>query len=298
MTSTVVAAAESDRVAVADREIRANRRRAHVLAVGAGAVPGVVVGLVLGAVAGPVAGVVAAVVVAAFVAVVVSRRATTMVLGIVGGRPLADDAEPRQVNLVDGLCATFGVPRPRLWLVEDPVPNVCALGRRPSAAVLVVTSGLLGRLGLIETEGVVAHELAHVKRHDTAVSEVAVALCYPLAGARGAVGLVHRALGRGREYRADEVAAATCATPRVCATPWGRWRTRRHRWRARCSPDDGGGPPGGCGSTPWSGPGPTRSKGSSTPPRSGGRPWPSGEATGRPHGAPLVPFADSGTPGR
>ncbi len=213
MTSTVVAAAESDRVAVADREIRANRRRAHVLAVGAGAVPGVVVGLVLGAVAGPVAGVVAAVVVAAFVAVVVSRRATTMVLGIVGGRPLADDAEPRLVNLVDGLCATFGVPRPRLWLVEDPVPNVCALGRRPSAAVLVVTSGLLGRLGLIETEGVVAHELAHVKRHDTAVSEVAVALCYPLAGARGADGLVHRALGRGREYRADEVAAATVRYP-------------------------------------------------------------------------------------
>lgn len=198
---------------MSDREIRANRRRAVVLAVVAGAVPGLVLFLAVGVAVGPVVGAVVGVVVAAVVAIVVSRRATGLVLRLVGGGPLDEDDEPRLANLVGGLCATFGVPRPTLWLVSDPVPNACSLGRRPSSSVLVVTDGLLDRLGLIETEGVVAHELAHVKRHDTAVAEVGVVLCYPLAGLTGGDRLVHRALGRGREYRADQVAAATVRYP-------------------------------------------------------------------------------------
>jgi Zn-dependent protease with chaperone function len=209
----VAAPTEVNRLTVSDREIRANRRRAHALAIGAGAVPGIILLVLLTALAGPLVGVVVGVVVAAAIAVAVSRRATAVVLSILGGSALDEDAEPRLANVVDGLCATFGVPRPRLWLVTDPVPNACAIGRRPSSAVLVVTSGLLDRLGLIETEGVMAHELAHVKRHDTSVSEVAAALCYPLAGARGADRIVHLVVGRGREYRADEVASATVRYP-------------------------------------------------------------------------------------
>jgi Zn-dependent protease with chaperone function len=246
VTTAPVVAAQASRTAVTDHEIRVNRRRAHLLAIGAGAVPGVVLLVVLGLTVG-IIGIVIGVVVAVVVAVVISRRATGIVLDIVGGHRLDEDTEPRLANVVDGLCATFGVPRPRLWLVDDPVPNACALGRRPSTAVLVVTSGLLDRLGLIETEAVVAHELAHVKRHDTAVSEVAVALCYPLAGARGADGLVHWAIGRGREYRADMVAAATVRYPpglndalRVLEEAPGptpgsvftgrRWRASRWMW--------------------------------------------------------------------
>jgi len=210
---STVATVETKRLSVSEREIRSNRRRAHVLAIGAGAVPGVVLLVILALVAGPIVGVAVGVVVAAAIALALSRRATSVVLSIVGGSALDDDAEPRLVNVVDGLCATFGVPRPRLWLVEDAVPNACALGRRPQSAVLVVTSGLLDRLGLIETEGVVAHELAHVKRHDTAVAEVAALLCYPLAGSRGSDALVHRLVGKGREYRADQVAVATVQYP-------------------------------------------------------------------------------------
>jgi Zn-dependent protease with chaperone function len=200
-------------VSVSEAEIAANRRRARMLAIGAGVLPGLVLGVVLGVLTGPVIGAVVAIVVVAALAVVVSRTATDRALRQLGGHPVDGDDEPRLANLVEGLCATFGVPRPRLWLVEDPVPNACALGRRPSDALVVVTSGLLERLGLIETEGVVAHELAHVKRHDTTVSEVAVAVLSPLVRLTGNDRLVHAAIGRGREYRADEVAAATVRYP-------------------------------------------------------------------------------------
>lgn len=200
-------------MSITEAEIRSNRRWARLLPVAAGVLPGLVLGVVLGLVLGPVVGAVVAVVVAVAVAVSLSRRATDLALRLVGGGPLDDDDEPGLANLVEGLCATFGVPRPRLWLVDDPVPNACALGRQPTSALLVVTTGLLDRLGLIETEGVVAHELAHVKRHDTAVSEMAVVVLYPLVRMTGSDRLVHGALGRGREYRADEVAAATVRYP-------------------------------------------------------------------------------------
>jgi len=187
--------------------------RARLMGSAAGLLPGVALGVIFGLLVGLVAGVVAGVVTAVAVAVVVSMWATELCVRLIGGRSVQEDEEPALANLVDGLCATFGVPRPRLWLVDDPVPNACSLGRRPSRASLVITTGLLDRLGLIETEGVVAHELAHIKRHDTAVSETAVVFLYPFARMTGSDRLLHSALGRGREYRADEVAAATVRYP-------------------------------------------------------------------------------------
>jgi heat shock protein HtpX len=200
-------------VSITDAEIRANRRRARLLPTAAGVLPGLVLGVVLGLVLGPVVGAVVGVVVAVVIAVSLSRRATNLALRLVGGHPVDDEDEPRLANVVEGLCATLGVPRPRLWVVDDPVPNACALGRQPANALLVVTTGLLDGLGLIETEGVVAHELAHVKRHDTAVSEIAAVVLYPLVRITGSDRLVHAAVGRGREYRADEVAAAAVRYP-------------------------------------------------------------------------------------
>lgn len=200
-------------VVVTDGEIGANRRRVVLLAVAAGLVPGVVAGVIFGAVLGVLAGVIAGLAAAVAVAVVVPRRATRFVLRLVGGGAVDEEEEPRLANLVAGLCASLGVPRPRLWVVPDRVPNACALGRRPASAVLVVTTGLLDQLGLIEMEGVVAHELVHVKRHDTSVSETAIAVLSPLVRLTGRDGIMHAAMGRGREYRADEVAAATVRYP-------------------------------------------------------------------------------------
>lgn len=193
-------------------EIRSNRHRARLLSVLAGAVAGLVLLVVLGLLLGPVAGVVAAVVAAAAVMLVVARGATPAVLRIIHARHLGGQ-DPRLANLVDGLCATFGVPLPDLWVIEDPVPNACALGRRPADGVLVVTTGLLRELDLLALEGVVAHELAHIKRHDTGVSERAVLVLSPIAAMSGSDHVLHAVVGAGREYRADELAASRVRYP-------------------------------------------------------------------------------------
>jgi len=78
--------------------------------------------------------------------------------------------------LTEGLCATFGLSMPMLHVIEDDVPNACALGRDARRSDLVVTTGLLRRVDPIELEGVIAHELAHVKRGDNGVSCIGITL--------------------------------------------------------------------------------------------------------------------------
>ena len=69
-----------------------------------------------------------------------------------------------------------GSPQPRLYVVDDPAPNAFATGRDPRHAALAVTSGLLEKMNRIELEGVVAHELSHIKNYDILVSTLAVTL--------------------------------------------------------------------------------------------------------------------------
>jgi Zn-dependent protease with chaperone function len=98
---------------------------------------------------------------------------------------------------------------PDLYIVYDAVPNACALGRNTESAALVVTTGLLDTMGPIELEGVLAHELAHVKRDDNGVAVIALTL------ARfGGSGLLRKCVGENREYRADVVGASAVRFPR------------------------------------------------------------------------------------
>lgn len=80
----------------------------------------------------------------------------------------------RYHNLVEGLCIAAGLPVPRLYVVDDPAPNAFATGRDPKHAALAVTTGLLGMMNRVELEGVIAHELSHVKNYDILVSTIAV----------------------------------------------------------------------------------------------------------------------------
>jgi len=159
---------------VTPAEVARNRQRAVWLAASSGVAPGLIVGIVVGLLTSLLAGLVAAVVVLVAVALAVWRGAPKVALGMVGARVVDEDEEPQLVTLVEGLCATFGLRVPAVAVVEDPVPNACAFGHDPSHATLVFTTGLLDRLGLIELEGVVAHELVHVKRHDTVVSSLSL----------------------------------------------------------------------------------------------------------------------------
>jgi heat shock protein HtpX len=87
----------------------------------------------------------------------------------------ADETEYRRYhNLVEGLCIAAGLPKPRLYVVDDPAPNAFATGRNPKHAALAVTTGLLDIMNRVELEGVIAHELSHVKNYDILVTTVAV----------------------------------------------------------------------------------------------------------------------------
>jgi Zn-dependent protease with chaperone function len=190
-------------------EVAANRRHAVALCALAAVVPAVVIGVVLGLVVSPVVGVVALVVVALLIGYGVWRAAPTVALRQVGAVQLSERDNPRLFNVTEGLCATFGLRMPDLYVVYDAVPNACALGRNAASSALVVTSGLLETMGPIELEGVVAHELAHVKRDDNGVSVIALTL------ARfGGAGLLRKCVGENREYRADIVGASAVRFPR------------------------------------------------------------------------------------
>ena len=80
----------------------------------------------------------------------------------------------RYHNLVEGLCIAAGLPKPRLYVVDDPAPNAFATGRNPKHAALAVTTGLLAIMNRVELEGVIAHELSHVRNYDILVSTIAV----------------------------------------------------------------------------------------------------------------------------
>lgn len=206
-----------DRRAVLLREERSivhrNRRRARVIVAAAGILPGAVLGVILGILLGLVAGVVVAVAVAAAVMGAVWATATKLVLGWIRARPMARDREPRLENIVDGLCATFGLRFPDLAIVDDAVPNSCALGRGPADATLVVTSGLLETLEVIELEAVLAHELAHIKRDDIVVTTIAAAILGLPARLFGDDRWLLRAVGAGRETFADDVAVTVVRYP-------------------------------------------------------------------------------------
>jgi len=80
----------------------------------------------------------------------------------------------RYHNLVEGLCIAAGLPKPRLYVVDDPAPNAFATGRNPKHAAVAVTTGLLKKMNRVELEGVLAHELSHVRNYDILVTTIAV----------------------------------------------------------------------------------------------------------------------------
>ncbi len=113
----------------------------------------------------------AAFVVAAIVSLLGWRRGADWVLTSLLAEPLRlSEPEHRQLdNIATELAIAAGLPRPRLYVIPDPSPNAMATGRDPAHAIIAVTAGALALLDREETQGVVAHELAHIGNRDTAV---------------------------------------------------------------------------------------------------------------------------------
>jgi heat shock protein HtpX len=194
------------------RTVLANRRRAWAVAASPTvllAVVGVVVGTAAGAL---LVGLAAGAILGAAVAIGLWRGAPGMVLRALGARPVDEDDAPGPCTQVEGLCASMGLGIPELFVVDDPLPNALAVGRRPDDSALVLTTGLLDALDPVALEGVLAHELSHVKANDVAPATLAAALAL-VVGGTATSGLVHRMAGRGREFEADRHAVGVTRYP-------------------------------------------------------------------------------------
>ncbi len=94
-----------------------------------------------------------------------------IVLSLNKARPATKEEDQKLVNILDALMVTAGLPnKPRLYVVEDVQPNAFATGRNPQNAVICVTTGLLEKLNYYELEGVIAHEMSHIKNYDIRLS--------------------------------------------------------------------------------------------------------------------------------
>jgi heat shock protein HtpX len=122
------------------------------------------------------AGVVIAVLVAGALAVGSYWKSDSIALAMSRAQPATVEDYPRLHNVVEGLCIAAGLPKPRLYIVQDEAPNAFATGRDPKHAAVAVTTGLLQKMNRIELEAVLAHELSHVKNYDILVSTLAVTM--------------------------------------------------------------------------------------------------------------------------
>jgi len=163
-----------------------------------------------------------------------------LVLRMHGARPIGPSDAPGLHRMVSELAGRAGIPVPALYLIETPQPNAFATGRNPENAAVAVTRGLLERLDDQEVIGVIAHELAHVRNHDTLIMTITATLAGAIGmlanfafffgrgrdNPLGAVGalltmllapvaamLVQFAISRSREFAADRTGAEICGEP-------------------------------------------------------------------------------------
>jgi heat shock protein HtpX len=167
------------------------------------------------------------------------------VLSMYGAHEVDRQSAPELVGLVAELAGRAGLPMPRVFVMDEAQPNAFATGRNPENAAVAVTVGLMNQLSREELAGVIAHELAHIKNHDTLLMTITATIAGAISmlaqfgmffgGHRdnngpGIVGsilmmilaplgamLVQMAISRTREYAADNLGASRdsrCGLPR------------------------------------------------------------------------------------
>lgn len=99
-----------------------------------------------------------------------------VVIAMTGAKPATQAQYPELNNIVENLAITAGLPKPKVYVIDDPAPNAFATGRNKEHAAVAVTTGLLSVMDRTELEGVLAHELSHIGNRDMLVSTVAVVL--------------------------------------------------------------------------------------------------------------------------
>lgn len=99
-----------------------------------------------------------------------------IILKLNGAREATKEEDLMLTNILEGLCLATGLPKPRLYIMDDSAMNAFAIGRNPNNAVICVTTGLLNRLEKYEIEAVLAHELSHIKNYDILLQSIAIVM--------------------------------------------------------------------------------------------------------------------------
>lgn len=122
------------------------------------------------------AGVLIALLLALFLSLITFYWGDRMVLGISHAKPVDRKENPYLANVVEGLAIAAGVPPPKAYIIEDTAPNAFATGRGPDNSAIAVTTGLLDKLNRLELEGVIGHEMSHIKNYDIRYATLVVVL--------------------------------------------------------------------------------------------------------------------------
>ncbi len=180
-----------------------------------------------------------------------------MVLSMHGAQEVDARSAPELVQMVAELARNAELPMPRVFIMHEDQPNAFATGRNPQNAAVAVTTGLMNHLSREELAGVIAHELAHIKHHDTLlmtitatiagaismlaqfgmffrgnnsnngpgiIGSIAMVILAPLAAM-----LVQMAISRTREYAADDMGARICGQPMWLASALGKIANAAHQ---------------------------------------------------------------------
>ena len=118
-----------------------------------------------------------------------------------GAQPISQEQSPRLYAVMERLAAKGNLPMPKLYMIPQPAPNAFATGRNPSHASVAVTQGLMELMNDEELEGVIAHELSHVRNYDILTSSIAATIAGAITwvAEMGRWGMIFGGMGGGRE---------------------------------------------------------------------------------------------------
>ena len=172
-------------------------------------------------------------------------KSDTIAMKMTKSRPLSEEEAPNLHKMIANLSKEAGLPKPKVYVTPGDQPNAFATGRNPKNAAIALTEGIIKLLDKDELEGVIAHELSHIKNRDTLISTLAAVMAGALAflsrigrfrmifgGRRGRSGgaavliqllaiifaplaamIIKMAISRSREYKADATAAGITGNP-------------------------------------------------------------------------------------
>ncbi len=181
-----------------------------------------------------------------------------MVLSMYGAQEVDERTAPDYYRMVRDLAGRAGLPMPRVFLMDNPQPNAFATGRNPQNAAVAVTTGLMHTLSREEVAGVIAHELAHIKNHDTLIMTITATIAGAISmlgqfgmffggnrdhnsgpGLIGTIAMmvlaplgamvVQMAISRTREYAADRLGAQICGQPMWLASALAKIDNAAHQ---------------------------------------------------------------------